>query len=106
MGGPRVGDKPIEIDIGEVQVAPPDAVKVGEDDTLQSIAELYHVGPKDLLAANKLTDPSEVYAGQVLKLPKQSYADPSATDAVADNALLRMPARFKTWQNAGVRQVL
>jgi len=80
MGGPRVGDKPIEIDIGEVQVAPPDAVKVGEDDTLQSIAELYHVGPKDLLAANKLTDPSEVYAGQVLK---------------ASQAILRRPVRHR-----------
>lgn len=53
------------------------AVRVGEGDTLYSIARLNRVDLADLMAANAITDPTRVRKGQVLMLPYQRVA---ATD--------------------------
>lgn len=62
-------------------------VRVG--DTLSDIADLFGISVEELMAANRLTDPDALSAGQVLKIPEVNpepsapgQATPEATRAV------------------------
>ena len=45
------------------------AYRVRSGDTLSSIALLYHTTVQAIMAANNLTNPHHIYAGQVLQIP-------------------------------------
>ncbi len=66
-------------------------VRVG--DTLSDIAELFGITVEELMAANRLTDPDSLSAGQVLKIPEvevgeggTSRATPEPTETTAPQA--------------------
>lgn len=89
-------------------------VRVGQGDTLYSIARRNHVDVNDLMTANAITDPARVKPGHVLILPYQrtaSLADasPEYTGAIPKPAAkaVRSPAEDRrTGTNAAYSKVM
>jgi len=67
-----------------VDTTSPDMVTVKKGDTLQSIADRLGVELKDLMAANGITDSTQVLPGRELEIPTKNRADtPAATPSPA-----------------------
>jgi LysM repeat protein len=87
-GGPDMSGPPPS---AEAPMATTHVVQAGE--TIDSIAELYRVSIASLMEVNNLTDPSQIYVGQVLQLPgpgmdmtETTAAEPQAEAAAPEAA--------------------
>ena len=56
----------------------PQQYTVQEGDTLGAIAQIYDVSVEDLMAANGITDPNVLQIGQILTVPSDLSASPTA----------------------------
>ncbi len=85
-GNIRVGQR-ILVPNGEVPEATvPLSHTVQAGETLQSIANFYHVSIDELVAMNEISNPSAIYVGQVLRLVPDENAIPEPTEAPSEQA--------------------
>lgn len=77
---------------------------VRRGDTLSAIARRFGTSVSDIVAANELKDPDEIYPGEVIKLPCSSYSGAGNPSRALDgtfkvgegDTLLSVANRFKT----------
>lgn len=60
---------------------PGQTVTIRKGDTVYALARIHSITPADLIAWNRLSNPSTIHPGQVLKLYPPSAATPAATTA-------------------------